>query len=111
MRYHINKMKNIGPVKIVLGLIAGVLVASIFALLFGKLVQILWNGTVADIFSLTDISYWQGVGLLLLSRILVGGMGQSHEKHHRIHRKMHDSMKEKWHNRGCSILEEKAKEK
>ncbi len=101
------------PVKIVLGLTAGVLIASIFALLFGKLVQLLWNGTVSDIFQLSDISYWQAVGLLLLSRILVGGMGHGHgghERHMKFHDKMRNKMSSKWCKDGRDILEKQAEE-
>ncbi len=104
MGYHIDKMRSIRPFKIIMGLTAGVLVASLFAFLFGKLVQLLWNATIADIFSLKDITYWQGVGLLLLARVLVGGMGHGHERHYRMHKKMKDH----WRKNGCKILEEQA---
>lgn len=103
---HFQKLKNAGPIGVVIGLSIGVLIASLFALLFGKLVQLLWNGTIADIFSLKEISYMQGVGLLFLSRILVGGMGHGHHG-----KGCHDNKREeKWECHGEEYLEEKALE-
>ncbi len=102
MGFCMEKMRKVGPVKIIQGFVAGVTIATLFALLFGKLVQLLWNSTVADIFTLADISYWQAVKLLLLTRILVGGMGHGPKGHHH--------MKDKWHRRGREILEKKAAE-
>ncbi len=100
---HLDTMKRIGIPKIIKALVAGVLIATLFAFLFGKLVQLLWNGTVAEIFNLNDITYLQGVGLLLLSRILVGGMGHP-GRHHA------QNFKDRWKCDGKKILEERARE-
>jgi hypothetical protein len=35
-------------------------------------IMLLWNSTLVDLFSLKSISYWQAMGLLILSRILFG---------------------------------------
>lgn len=50
-----------------------------FVALFGFIVKWLWNGLVTDIFSLREITYWEGVGLLLLAKIFFGfgGSGSS----------------------------------
>lgn len=45
------------------------------ALLLVALVQFLWNQLMTDIFNLKAISYWQALGLLVLSKILIGGGG------------------------------------
>jgi len=42
-------------------------------LLFGGLVMLLWNAVLPAVAPVKALSYWQGVGLLLLSRILFGG--------------------------------------
>lgn len=89
-------LKTAGPVKIIKMLFAGVTIAALFAFIFGKLVQFLWNVTIADIFNLQDISYWQAVGILLLSRILVGGMGQCK-----------NGNGDHWHKHGHEMLERK----
>lgn len=45
-------------------------------LLFGWLVMKLWNYTLVPSLHIGAISFWQGVGLLVLSRILFGGFGR-----------------------------------
>jgi hypothetical protein len=44
-------------------------------LLFGWAVMLLWNAILPAALHAGEISFWQAVGLLLLSRILVGGFG------------------------------------
>lgn len=43
--------------------------------IFGFIVMWLWNALLPELFKLPAISYWQAVGLFLLSRILLGGFG------------------------------------
>jgi hypothetical protein len=50
-----------------------------FALVLGILVQLLWNWLMPDLFGLGKINTAQGIGLILLFRILFGGMGQRRE--------------------------------
>lgn len=38
----------------------------------GFLIMLLWNNLLPELFKLPFISYWQAMGLLLLSRLLVG---------------------------------------
>jgi len=51
-------------------ILAGVIAAAGFFVLFGFIVMWLWNWLMPTIFSLPAISFWQGWGLLLLSSIL-----------------------------------------
>ncbi len=44
--------------------------------LFGWIVQLLWNALIPELFHGPILSYWQSVGLLLLSRFLVGFKGK-----------------------------------
>ncbi|MDZ7797368.1 MAG: hypothetical protein U5N56_10145 [Candidatus Marinimicrobia bacterium] len=44
------------------------------AFLFGLVIKLLWNALMPEIFGLSEIGYWQGVGLFILARILFGGM-------------------------------------
>jgi hypothetical protein len=53
--------------------IAGVVLAGLFALVLGVVVQWLWNWLIPDIFGLHPISYWQAFGLLFLAKLLFGG--------------------------------------
>ncbi len=55
--------------------LAGVIFAAVFALVFGWLVMILWNWIMPPIFHLGEIGYWQGFGILLLAKIIFGALG------------------------------------
>jgi hypothetical protein len=44
-----------------------------FFLLFGYVVQLLWNGVMPPIFGVAHVTFWRAIGLLLLARLLVGG--------------------------------------
>lgn len=69
--------------------VAGISVVS-------AMVMFLWNQLIPDITSLSPITYWQAMGLLILCRILFGGF--HFKKHHRAahqHFENHNLMKEK----------------
>jgi hypothetical protein len=44
-------------------------------LLFGWIVMRLWNAILPSVIHVGELSYWQAIGLLILSRILFGGFG------------------------------------
>lgn len=44
-------------------------------LLFGWIVMLLWNAILVPTLQVGVLSFWQGVGLLVLTRILFGSMG------------------------------------
>ncbi|MCL1954820.1 MAG: hypothetical protein FWF68_06055 [Spirochaetes bacterium] len=44
---------------------------------FGAVVMLLWNVIIPPLFALPSLNYWQAAGLLLLVRILFGGMEHS----------------------------------
>jgi len=52
---------------------AAMIVVGVFV--FGVLVMVLWNALVPDIFHGPAITFWQALGLLLLSHILLRGWG------------------------------------
>lgn len=64
-----------------LRLLGGLALAALVALLFGWLVQHLWNWLVPALFHLPAITFWQGAGLVFLSRLLFGHVG-GHPCHH-----------------------------
>jgi|SRR5579859_3785811 len=47
----------------------------LFGWIFGEIVMHLWNWLMPALFSVRQITFWQAIGLLLLCRILVGGLG------------------------------------
>lgn len=57
--------------------------AGIF--IFGGAVMLLWNWLLPPIFAIGAITFWQAVGILVLSKILFSGFkgGHSHSKYHR----------------------------
>ena len=60
-------------VKHVLG---GIAVVLVFLVVFALFVRLLWNWLMPEIFGLGTITYLQALGLLLLSRLLFGRVGQ-----------------------------------
>ena len=55
--------------------VLGVIGAALFALVFGWLVMVLWNWLMPAIFHLGVITYWQAFGIVVLAKLLFGGMG------------------------------------
>jgi len=53
----------------------GVVMASLLALVFGYFVMLLWNAVMPAVLAAHLITYRQSVWLLVLARILVGGIG------------------------------------
>jgi hypothetical protein len=49
------------------------LFAALFLMVFSYVVMRLWNWLTPDLFGWHPISFWQAVGLLVLSKILLGG--------------------------------------
>jgi len=62
----------------------GILVVALFFVL-GFVVMALWNWLMPSLFGLHTITYWQAYGLLILSKILFGGLrgGGGHRCHGR----------------------------
>ena len=67
--------------RIVGWVIGGLVLACVFALIFGLLVKWLWSVTLTPLFGFSTPSYWQAVGMIILSRLLLGGFGH-HKPHH-----------------------------
>jgi uncharacterized membrane protein len=56
--------------------------------LFGVIVMYLWNWLAPAVFGGRTITFWQAFGLLILARILVGGLGGGHGDDKRGRRRM-----------------------
>lgn len=87
-----------------------------FAALLAYVVMLLWNGVLAQVVTVSTISFYQAIGLLVLSKILFGGFpsGKNHcnqcgggghwknqlkEKWHTMSPEERDQMKQEWRNR------------
>lgn len=52
---------------------------SIFIAIFAltsAVVMLLWNAIIPSVIGCTSINYWQAAGLIILSRLLLGGFGK-----------------------------------
>lgn len=76
------------PLRIAFFLIMGT--AAFF--LFGWLLMTLWNQALVPAVGAYPIGFWQALGILVLSRLLLGGMGGRRKWGHRM------AMREKWMN-------------
>ena len=66
---------------------------------FSTATMFLWNWLMPAIFGLTAICFWQALGLLVICRILFGGMGGMHHfigMHHFGRMRHHNLIREKW---------------
>ena len=54
---------------------AGIAGMVLFAFIGGEIVMLLWNWLLPPLFGWREITFWQGLGLLALCRILFGGHG------------------------------------
>src|SRR5690349_18930935 len=75
-RDHFNLRR--GPwrgLKITALVVAGVVALALFALVFGIVVRELWIWVMPSVFGLGMVTYWQAVGLVLLSKLLFGSFG------------------------------------
>jgi len=70
-----------------------ILLAIVGILVFGSIVMLLWNALMPYIFHLPLITFWQALGLLLLTKILFSGFRGGGPG-----RPWKDKMKQRWMN-------------
>lgn len=85
------------------------LIAPIAIFLFGKVIMLLWNNILTPVLHISEITFWQGLGILVLAKILFGSFGGRGGSNHyyRKQRIMWNTMtpeqkekfKEEWKNR------------
>lgn len=63
-------------------------IAVLFVALFGLIVMALWNWLMPALFGLKVITFWQAIGLVILSKILFGGFRGGPRGMHWRHRMM-----------------------
>jgi amino acid transporter len=72
--------------------IAGFIVlAAVGIIAFGMIVMLLWNALMPEIFHLPTITYWQALGLLVLTKIFFANFRGGGPKS-----RMKDRLREKW---------------
>jgi hypothetical protein len=81
-----------------------ILAVVLFGYLGGEIVTLLWNWLLPPLFGWRTLTFWQGLGLLALCRILFGGWGGSgggkghirHRMRERMAERMGERMRERW---------------
>ena len=90
---------SIGKRRIVIG-VAGSLAIVLFTFVGGQAVKLLWNWLLPPLFGWPAVSFWQALGLLVLSRILFGGFGRHGGRGWRIkdedRERIRQRMRERW---------------
>jgi hypothetical protein len=71
----------------------GLVIGAVIFIVLGLLVMTLWNALLPAILGVKAIGFWQALGILLLNRILFGGLG-FRPGMFGAHRRMH----ERWMN-------------
>jgi hypothetical protein len=75
---------------------AAILGIALFIFIGGEIVMHLWNWLLPPLFGFRPVTFWQGVGLLALCRILFGGHGWRGPGRSRLRRRMEERMSERW---------------
>jgi hypothetical protein len=86
-----------------------IIVAPVAILVFGGIVMWLWNHALVPVLHVSTITFWQGLGILVLAKILFGsfgggsGSGRNYQKEKMMWRNLTPEQKEKfkeeWKNR------------
>ena len=53
---------------------AGIAAITLFVFIGGTITQLLWNWLLPPLFGWKELSFWQALGMLMLCRILFGGI-------------------------------------
>lgn len=80
--YFKHKLRSKNPAIVVLWVLFFAVLIVAFIALFGFVFQYLWNWLMPEIFGLITITYWQAIGLIILSKIIFGGIGGDKDKGH-----------------------------
>jgi hypothetical protein len=86
-------MRSDRVTKITTRIVKGLMIAVVAATVLGFLVMGLWNALIPQIFGWRTITFWQALGLLILSKILFGGF---HRHGGGGSREWKNRMRERW---------------
>ena len=89
--------------------LVGLSFAALFALVFGFLVKWIWNMLMPGLFGVTEITYWQAFGIVILAKLLFGGFGHHRHDHWDRGGKRHSHWSPPW--RKCSDQDKGLKNK
>jgi len=69
-----------------------VFLATLVMVVVGVVVRSLWNWLMPALFGLRTIGYWQAIGILILSKLLFGGLRGGRGGHMRWRNRMRERM-------------------
>jgi Ca2+/H+ antiporter, TMEM165/GDT1 family len=75
-----------------------VCMAIIGVMVFSGIVMLLWNALLPELFHFPVISFWQALGLLILTKLLFGGFRGGGPGRGRLKDKLKDKMNQRWMN-------------
>ncbi|HEX9942181.1 MAG TPA: hypothetical protein VGG03_09205 [Thermoanaerobaculia bacterium] len=87
-------MKRKRPLRVLTIAVFALMGIAVFGLLFGLVVMSLWNWLMPALFGVRSITFWQALGVLILSRILLGGF--SGGRGHRHDRRWRARLIDRW---------------
>ncbi|WP_205508527.1 hypothetical protein [Longitalea arenae] len=73
-----------------------VVFCTAFVMLFSFIVMSLWNAILPNVLGVKTISFWQALGILVLSKILFSGFGGFHHKKEQFKNRFRQNMMAKW---------------
>src|ERR1051326_6252654 len=74
----------------------GIVGMALFIFVGGEIVKLLWNWLLPPLFGWREITFWQGLGILLLCRILFGHHGWRGGPRYVARRRIRERMYERW---------------
>lgn len=78
-------------------IIGCIIIALAVGALLGYVVMALWNNVLAEVLHVPFVSFWQAIGLLILSKILFGGIKGRWGGGDHCGGGWKNKMREKWH--------------
>lgn len=75
-----------------------IVLAPVFIFGFSAIVMWLWNALLPDILGVNPVTYWQAMGILVLSKILFGNFGGGGSKHKSHNFNSKNKFRQKWRN-------------
>jgi len=69
---------------------------ALFIFIGGEIVMRLWNWLLPSLFGWRQVTFWQGLGILALCRILFGGSGWHRSGRSNFRRRMAERMDERY---------------
>jgi hypothetical protein len=91
-----NESRGLFAFKIAGVVLLGIIGIGALAVLCGYIVMWLWNWLLPGLFGFSAITFWQGVGIVILARIIFGSFNHRPVSHHHRPSRCKDRSKKKW---------------